>query len=110
MRFDWWTVETVHGEIRPMMNIRSFGLALAFVGIFCVWTLFAIQFTASFSSCNPGYGCRIGAPIETTIGIIIVPGILLLSLFIAVLLRNREASLPSVSSLSLPNSPEKLSS
>jgi len=78
------------------MNIRLLGLGLAFVVIFCVWTLFDIQFAASFSSCNPGFGCTIGAPLEATIATALVPGIILLGLFVAILLRNRRASSPTV--------------
>jgi len=73
------------------VNVRLFGVV--FIGIFCVWTLFDIQFAASYRNCSPapGYGCP-GAPIEATVASVLIPGIILLVLFIAILLRNREGS------------------
>jgi len=83
--------ESDHLSVKSFtMNIRLFGLGGAFVGIFCIWTLLAIQYAASFSNCNPGFGCSVGAPVETTIGMIILPGVILLGLFIVVLARNRQ--------------------
>jgi len=77
-----------------MINTRLFALGVAFVATFAVWVSIAVSYSASFSVCNPGYGCSHGAPIETTIGIILTPGALLLAIFIAVWARRGKVPPP----------------
>jgi len=69
-------------------------LGVAFVAVFAIWIPIAVSYSASLSDCNPGFGCSHGAPIETTIAIILTPGLLLLGVFIAAWASKGKASAP----------------
>jgi hypothetical protein len=75
-----------------MINTRLLVvLGVAFLAIFAVWIPFAISYTGSFIDCSPEVGCSRGAPIETTIVIILIPGVVLVGIFMAIWLNRGTA-------------------